>query len=185
MSLLMVAWVSSVSHGVAYEYSYHVLELRWASLEANADEVPAALLARNVAPGVDPSFISAMERVAEQRRLSLFATGLATRERQEGVDPATVVTVVSPSGDVAGSRPVPLGAIVYEPARDVTFSVTERGVRVASVAARPTGSRWVAFWRPTAPGVLRIAAIAEVDDGNRYVSDPVAVRVVDVAPTGR
>ena len=175
--LVMIAWMSSTVEGTGYERSYHTLELRWASLEANADQVPPGLLATNVAPGVSPTFIAQMAEVARRRRLSLFATGLAAQERRRGVDPALVVTVERPRPGVVPSGPVLLDAAVYLPAQRVEFTIRDGAGDVLVVGAQRWTYGWIASWRPTGPGVVAIRAVAVTGPGRTYTSTAVAVQV--------
>jgi len=175
--LTVIVLLESTVDGIPYAQGYHRLELRWASLEANADRVSPELLDRNVASGRDPQFIAQMAEVALRWHLSVFGTEQAAGERQRAASATAAVAVVLPRAGVVSARSVLLNAAVHPAAQLVYFTILESDGRSVRIEARAWKYGWIAAWQPTTSGVGLIRATAVMDSGTSYTSAVVQVQV--------
>jgi hypothetical protein len=174
--------VIGVPEGLAGARTDHTNQILSGRVEANFDRYPGGF-ARSVLSPYYPIALRQVVEVAQQRHLSLFATGAAAKYRAEGLiaDTSPLRTHISlpMSGTVLKGEEILSATASDYFVTKVEFEINGGPGRSQVISAGPYQFGWIALWRTTAVpnGTYLLQSIAYTPAGRIAHSASVSVVV--------
>jgi hypothetical protein len=179
--LIVLAFVSAWSNGLAAGRHWRAFQLENVDVAVNIGQTPDWLVARTLG-NYPPSFIRQMAAVAEDQRLSLFDTPMATEDARRGLFPVLDVLLIDPHPGAVINGAVLVKALVAEPRglQRVEFTAEDQSsTDVTDIGAGFHSYAWVVDWhtQAVANGYYLLRVVADYAGGRRLTSGAVGVRV--------